>query len=147
VWCTEALAPSGYRPARHHRLIIDRLEAVSRGEIDRLINLPPGSAKSTYASTLFPAYWFCAHPTSSIIAVSNTQELADRFGRNVRAIVDEHSATLGYKLNPDNRAAGRWETSQGGEYFASGMGGTITGRRADLIIICTAPGSLDTRLR
>jgi predicted phage terminase large subunit-like protein len=112
------------------------LDSLSRGEIDRLMVLmPPGSAKSTYASILFPAWWFVQHPRSSVIAASHTADLAAHFGRQVRALVTEHSAALGYRLNTDNRAAGRWQTSGRGEYFATGVRGPIAGRRADLAII------------
>jgi hypothetical protein len=136
AFAIEALAPLGQTPARHHRLLIAKLEALSRGEIDRLMVLmPPGSAKSTYASVLFPAWWFCRHPGSAIIAASHTAELAERFGRRVRNLVATHSQALGYGLVADNRAAGRWETSDGGEYFAAGVGGSITGRRSSLGII------------
>lgn len=109
---------------------------IARGKIDRLmILMPPGSAKSTYASILFPAWWFVRHPESSIIAASHTAELAERFGRRIRNMVAEHTDALGYDLSADNKAAGRWETTSGGEYFAAGVGGAITGRRADLAII------------
>lgn len=112
------------------------LDSLSRGEIDRLMVLmPPGSAKSTYASVLFPAWWFVQHPRSSVIAASHTADLAAHFGRQVRALVTEHGAALGYRLNPDNRAASRWQTSGRGDYFATGVRGPIAGRRADLAII------------
>jgi hypothetical protein len=105
-WATEALAPAGHRPARHHRLLIEHLERVARGDIRKLLVLcPPGSGKSSFVSQLFPCWWFCQHPSSSIIAVAAGQELADKFGRRVRSIVDEHSSTLGYTLDADNRAA------------------------------------------
>ncbi len=100
-----------------------------------MVLMPPGSAKSTYASVLFPAWWFVQHPKSSVIAASHTADLAAHFGRQVRAHVTEYSALLGYRLNTDNRAASRWQTSAQGEYFATGVRGPITGRRADLAII------------
>jgi predicted phage terminase large subunit-like protein len=135
-WCRAALEPVSQAPALHHLKIIERLEALSRGEIDRLMVLaPPGSAKSTYISTLFPVWWFAQHPQSSIIAASHTAELAERFGRRVRNLILEHAVSLGYGLSADNAAAGRWETDSGGEYFAAGVMGPITGRRADLVII------------
>ena len=100
-----------------------------------MLFLPPGSAKSTYASVLFPAWYFAQNPKNTIIAASHTGELAQRFGRHVRNLVSINSSTLGYSLAEDNKAAGRWETNSGGEYFAAGVGGAITGRRADLAII------------
>ena len=100
-----------------------------------MLFLPPGSAKSTYGSILFPPWYLAGASHKSIIAASHTAELAERWGRKVRNIVEEDAAVLGYGLAGENRAAGRWETSAGGEYFAAGVGGSITGRRADLAII------------
>jgi hypothetical protein len=131
-WCRLC----GFEPAAHHRLIIEELEAVARGEYDRLaIFLPPGSAKSTYASVLFPPWVLANSPDSAIIAASHTQELAERWGRKVRNLILEHGPVLDIGLSPDSQAAGRWETMEGGEYFAAGVGGSITGRRADLVLI------------
>lgn len=136
AWCIEALSPQELRPARHHKILLERLEAVERGEIDRLMVLmPPGSAKSTYASTLFPAWYLARNPADSIIAASHTAELAERFGRRVRNTIMEHSAMLNLSVSADNAAAGQWGTTAGGEYYAAGILGPITGRRADLVII------------
>ena len=135
-WCSAALEPAGLAPARHHLLLIDRLEAIERGEITRLLVLmPPGSAKSTYVSTLFPPWYPARHPDHAIVAASHTAELAERFGRRVRNIINEHTATLGLELAADIQAAGQWETTAGGEYFAVGVLGAVTGRRADVVII------------
>jgi len=135
-WAHDALAPRGQAPARHHRLLLDRLAQVGEGTIDRLMVLmPPGSAKSTYSSLVFPAWWFARHPASSMIAASHTAELADHFGRQLRNLVAERGAELGYGLAGDNRAAHRFRTSAGGDYFATGIHGPVTGRRADLVVI------------
>ena len=105
---TEFARLVGFEPAAHHRIIIRELEAVAGGENDRLIlTLPPGSAKSTFASVLFPPWYLAQVPDRSIIAASHTLELAERWGRRVRNLVEEHSAVLGYRLAPDNAAAGR----------------------------------------
>ena len=135
-WAAVALAAAGQAPAAHHRLLIKELESLSHGETDRLMVLmPPGSAKSTYASVLFPAWWFTQHPRSSIIATSHTADLAEHFGRQVRNLVLEHGPRLGYELVPDKRSAGRWQTSCRGVYLAAGIRGPIIGHRADLAII------------
>ncbi len=135
-WAVHALGAVEQVPASHHRVLISELEGISRGETDRLMVLmPPGSAKSTYASILFPAWWFVHHPRSSIIAASHTAGLAEHFGRQVRALITEHGGLLEYGLARDNRAAARWQTTRRGEYFATGVRGPITGRRADLAII------------
>jgi hypothetical protein len=75
------------------------------------------------------------HPDKSIIAASHTAELAERWGRRVRNLVAEHGSRLGYAIAADNQAAGRWANDKGGEYYAAGVGGSITGRRADLAVI------------
>jgi predicted phage terminase large subunit-like protein len=131
-----ALVPYGQRPARHHRLLLRELGDMAEGGCDRLMVLmPPGSAKSTFASLIFPVWWFHRHPASSIIAASHTGELAAQFGRGVRNLAAEHAQRLGFGLAHDNRAAHRFETDRGGRYFATGLGGAIAGRRADLVLI------------
>ena len=136
AWAALALAPRGHQPAAHHRLILAELEHLSAARTDRLmLLLPPGSAKSTYASLVFPPWWLARHPQSSIIATSHTASLARHFGRGVRGLVDAHAPRLGYQLDPASRAAHRFATSRGGEYYATGVRGPITGRRADLILI------------
>jgi predicted phage terminase large subunit-like protein len=115
---------------------MDRLERVSDGQIDRLMVLmPPGSAKTTYASILFPAWWFTQHANSAVIATSHTTSLAANFGRQVRDLVKEFSLQLGFALAAGGQAAGHWRTSGKGDYFATGVRGPLIGRRADLVII------------
>jgi predicted phage terminase large subunit-like protein len=135
--CIAILQPDTV-PAAHHRLLLDKLEAVERGEISRLmVMMPPGAAKSTYASILFPPWFLGRNPDKSIIGASHAGELAERFGRRVRNIVgsSEFRRVFGFGLSGDNAAAGRWETEKGGEYYAVGVDASVTGRRADLGII------------
>ena len=135
-WSRLALAPQGLEPARHHLMLIGALEAVAAGTADRLMVLmPPGSAKSTYSSLLFPPWFLQRQPRAQVIAASHTASLAEAFGRGVRGLVQEHGARLGYGLDRDNRAAARFGTSRGGSYFATGVRGPVTGRRADLLLI------------
>lgn len=134
TWCIEALAPVGLKPARHHRLLISELEAVARGETKRLMVLmPPGSAKSTYSSDLFPPWFLAQKPHQRIIAASNTADLAGSFSRRVRGRIREHGRALGYGLTRE--AEELWSTTNDGEYRAAGVGAVITGLRADLGII------------
>jgi predicted phage terminase large subunit-like protein len=100
-----------------------------------MLLMPPGSAKSTYASLLFPAWWLARHPTTSVITASHTARLAEHFGRGVRTLLSEHAPRLNIRLRHDSRAAGRFLTECGGEYFAIGVHGAVTGRRADLALI------------
>jgi len=100
-----------------------------------MVLMPPGSAKSTYASLLFPAWWFTQHPASSVIATAHTTSLAEHFGRQVRELVREYEDLLGYGLHAARKSAGHWQTTTKGEYFAAGIRGPLTGRRADLAVI------------
>lgn len=136
AWAEHVLSPLGQSPAPVHRHILSKLDSVAEGQIDRLmLLLPPGHAKSTYASVIFPAWWFTRHPASSIITACHTADLAGHFARRVRTLVDEHGPTLGYTLAKGDRASSRWRTTERGEYFATGIKGPITGRRADLVLI------------
>ena len=136
AWCTDVLAPSGQAPAAHHRLLICELEAVTRGDVDRLmVFMPPGAAKSTYCSVLFPPWFLAQHRSASVIAASHTTGFARRWGRRVRNLIGDSAGTLGYGLAPDEQAADRWSTTTGAEYGAFGVGAAVTGRRADLVIL------------
>jgi hypothetical protein len=120
----------------HHLLLIRNLERVANGEIDRLaVFMPPGSAKSTYSSILFPPWFLARTPAASIIAASHTTELAEKWGRRVRNLVSEHGSMLRLELSSDSQAAGRWALTSGGEYYAAGVGVGIAGFRADLAVI------------
>ena len=126
----------GYVPARHHLLLVQYLERVARGEIDRLmVWMPPGSAKSTYSTVLFPPWFLEKAPEKLILGISHTAELAHEFGRRIRNLVSNHAPQLGYGLREDSKAAGRWNTEKDGGFYGAGVGGNITGRRADLGLI------------
>jgi hypothetical protein len=134
LWCQHALAPQGLAPAAHHRLLIRELQAVADGVQDRLmVFMPPGSAKSTYTSDLFPAWFLAQGRDRRVIATSNTADLAGTFSRRVRGRIRSHGPVLGYRL--DREAEDLWTTTNGGEYRAAGIGGVITGLRADLALI------------
>jgi predicted phage terminase large subunit-like protein len=115
-------------------LLIAELEAIARGENDRLlVTMPPGSAKSTYSSILFPAWLLAQRPGVAIIGASHTADLAESFSRRVMGMVRENSETLGISLTKESVA--NWETSNGGHYKSAGVNGPITGRRADFCVI------------
>lgn len=128
-----------YVAANHHRLIADKLEAVERGEIDRLmIFMPPRHGKSELASKRFPAWCLGRKPERQVIAASYNSDLANDFGRNVRNIVG--SPEFGevfdkVSLAADSQAANRMNTNRGGAYVAAGVGTAITGRGADIALI------------
>lgn len=136
AWCNHVINPLGQTLAVHHQLLVNELTSVASGDTERLmILMPPGSAKSTYASVLFPPWFLCQHPRSSLITASHTLDLAEKFGRKVRDLVSENTLVLNYALRADNQSAGRWMTTEGGEFYAVGVGGSVTGRRGDLIVI------------
>jgi predicted phage terminase large subunit-like protein len=122
----------------HHRHIAEKFNKLATGELKRLIiNMPPRHTKSEFASYLLPAWMVGRRPKLKIIQATHTGELAIRFGRKAKHLIDspEYQKIFETTLQEDSKAAGRWETAQGGEYFAAGVGGAITGRGADLLII------------
>ena len=122
----------------HHRHIAKKFNDLASGKINRLIiNMPPRHTKSEFASFLLPAWMVGRNPKLKIIQATHTGELAIRFGRKAKTLIDsdEYRKVFETRLREDSQAAGRWETAQGGEYFAAGVGGAITGRGADLLII------------
>jgi len=127
---TEFARLCGFEPAKHHLLLIEALEAVARGEQQRLaVFMPPGSAKSTYSSVLFVA-WLIAQQNANVLTASHTTELAEKWGRRVRNLISEHSLVLNASLAEDSQAAGRWALQSGAEYYAAGVGTGIAGFRA-----------------
>ena len=122
----------------HHRHVAEKFNKLASGELKRIIiNMPPRHTKSEFASFLLPAWMVGRNPKLKIIQVTHTGELAIKFGRKAKHLIDseEYSKIFDTRLQEDSKAAGRWETAQGGEYFAAGVGGAITGRGADLLII------------
>ena len=124
---------------KHHARMAEAFERVARGECKRLIiNMPPRHTKSEFASYLLPAWFLGKFPHKKVIQTSHTAELAVGFGRKVRNLVDQdtyHAIFPDLVLSADSKAAGRWNTSRGGDYFAIGVGGAVTGKGADLLII------------
>lgn len=129
----------GFIAGRHHRIVAEKLEAMARGELKRLIiNMPPRHTKSEFASYLFPAWFIGRMPDKKIMQATHTADLSIRFGRKVRNLMDGDTYRPVFpdvKLRLDSKAAYRWETDQGGEYYAAGVGGNIAGRGADLFIV------------
>ena len=123
----------------HHTRMAAAFRKIATGESKRLIiNMPPRHTKSEFSSYLLPAWLIGRRPALKIIQTTHTAELAVRFGRKVRNLMDTEeykSIFPKVQLRADSKAAGRWETGNGGEYFAAGVGGAITGRGADLLII------------
>ena len=123
---------------RHHKEIADKFDKIAQGKIKRLIiNMPPRHTKSEFASFLLPAWMVGRKPDLKIIQTTHTTELAIRFGRKAKTLIDspEYQSVFNTTLREDSQAAGKWETEQGGEYYAAGVGSAITGRGADLLII------------
>ena len=129
----------GFILGKHHALMAKKFEEIADGKVKRLIiNMPPRHTKSEFASYLLPAWFLGRFPNKKIIQCSNTAELAVGFGRKVRNLVDGEAYAKIFpnvSLRHDSKAAGRWSTNADGDYFAIGVGGTVTGKGADLLII------------
>lgn len=134
-----ALQQPGFLHPWHIELLAEKLEAVERGEIRRLmVFMPPRHGKSVLCSQLFPAWYLGKHPDRGIICASYAQELADDFGRKVRNLVrsQEHEEAFPEsRMAGDSAAAKRFDMTRKGTYFAVGRGSAITGRGADVLLI------------
>jgi len=123
----------------HHKIMADAFNRIANGSLKRLVvNMPPRHTKSEFASHFFPAWYLGKYPDRKVIQTAHTAELAVGFGRKVRNLVGSH----GYQkifpdvsLSVDSKAAGRWDTNKHGEYFAIGVGGAVTGKGADILIV------------
>jgi len=123
---------------QHHKIMADAFERVAAGTLKRLIiNMPPRHTKSEFASFLLPSWFLGKFPEKKIIQTAHTAELSTGFGRKVRNLVssEDYAKVFDVKLSSDSKAAGRWNTNKGGDYFAIGVGGAVTGKGADLLII------------
>lgn len=133
AFCEEALRPFEQSPAVHHRLLIAELQAVADGLVDRLMVLmPPGSAKSTYGSYLFPA-WLMARGNVPVLAASHTIARGVYVSKRVQRLIRANKSLLGYELAND--AVEQWGTTNGCEYTAAGVGKGIAGTRANVGLI------------
>lgn len=140
----------GFIPGAHHTLMGETFERVVAGKSRRvIINMGPRHTKSELASVMLPSWFLGKKPNKKIIQTSNTEGLASGFGRRVRNIIggettetDDDVKNTNYteifpnvKLAQDSKAAAGWHTNYGGEYFAIGVNGRVTGKGADLAII------------
>lgn len=136
-------------PALHHTLIMQKLEALERGDIERLMILaPPGSAKSTYCSIQFPLWRLARRPEQNILTASNTQELADNFNRRRRnlALTSEWQALADTKLADDLQGVTHFGTERQGGIRAAGVGSSIVGFRSHLNVLDDPIRGLDEAL-
>ena len=129
----------GFVHGRHHAVMAKKFEEIAAGKLKRLIiNMPPRHTKSEFASYLLPSWFLGKFPDKKVIQTSNTSDLAVGFGRKVRNLVGSQAYAEVFPevtLRQDSKSAGRWATNKNGDYFAIGVGGTVTGKGADLLIV------------
>ena len=129
----------GFKVGPHHRKLAKIFTDVIEGRKNRvIINIAPRMGKSEFSSYLFPAYFLGKYPDKKIIMGTHTASLSEDFGRKVRNLIDSEDyrelfpQTL---VADDQKAAGKWSTSAGGQYYAAGVGGALAGRGADLFVV------------
>jgi len=130
---------AGFVEGKHHRRLADILDQVAEGKLKRVtVSLPPRHTKSALVSKLFPAYFIGRNASTFIIQACNIKGLADQFGGAVRTLVmspEYQEIFPETKLDPSSTAKGDWATTKSGKYYAVGVGGTATGRGANLGIV------------
>lgn len=128
--------PTPWRKAEHLRQLSLKLVGVAAGRTRRLlVAMPPRHGKSQLVSVWFPLWYLNLFPHKRIVIASYGADLAEDFGRLVRDLAEEHAASLRLRVKGDTRAAKRWKTTEGGEMYSVGVGGPLTGRGADVLII------------
>jgi len=129
----------GFKIGPHHRRLAKIFEDVIAGEKKRvIINIAPRHGKSEFSSYLFPAYFLGKFPEKKIIMGTHTAGLSEDFGRRVRNLIESEEYNEIFpstQIAEDQKAAGKWSTSAGGQYYAAGVGGALAGRGADLFVI------------
>lgn len=114
-----------------------------------IINCPPRVGKSRLSSLMLPAYFLGRHPKKNIIMATHTREFSTLWGGRVRDLVQTPQYLdifPDFDIRGDKKAAGNWATNQGGSYYSVGVGGRMTGRDADLIVIDDVHTEQDGRL-
>ena len=129
----------GFKVGPHHKKLAKILTDVVEGKKKRvIINIAPRMGKSEFYSYLFTAYFLVKYPEKKIIMGTHTASLSEDFGRRVRNLLDseEYRGVFPQTMVADDqKAAGKWSTSAGGQYYAAGVGGALAGRGADLFVI------------
>jgi predicted phage terminase large subunit-like protein len=129
----------GFKIGPHHKKLSRIFEDVISGKKKRvIINIAPRHGKSEFSSYLFPAYFLGKYPDKKIIMGTHTAGLSEDFGRRVRNLIESEEYQELYpdtRIADDQKAAGKWSTGAGGQYYAAGVGGALAGRGADLFVI------------
>lgn len=129
----------GFKIGPHHRKLAKIFTDVIEGRKKRvIINIAPRMGKSEFSSYLFPAYFLGKYPQKKIIMGTHTAGLSEDFGRRIRNLLDTEEYREIFPqtmVADDQKAAGKWSTSAGGQYYAAGVGGALAGRGADLFVI------------
>jgi hypothetical protein len=141
----------GWVPALHHNVLLEKLQQITDGKLvnsqtglpckNLMVMMPPGAAKSSYSSVIFPTWFIQRRPNCRILACSYSADLIESFSRECRNGVAMHHKVLGYELEKDSRAVQEWSTTNGGSYRCSGVGAGLAGRRADAGVIDDYIGS------
>ena len=129
----------GFKVGPHHKRLAKIFQDVIDGKKKRvIINIAPRMGKSEFSSYLFPAFFLGKYPEKKIIMGTHTASLSEDFGRRVRNLIDSDEYKEVFPdtvVADDQKAAGKWSTGAGGQYYAAGVGGALAGRGADLFVI------------
>lgn len=130
---------STYEAAKHHKYLAEKLEAVAAGKIKRLIiNMPPRSGKTELASKIFPSWYAGKYPNRSMILATYNERFSYDFGRAVRGFMKHPAYAQVFpksKIKRGAASANRIEMNGGGLLVFCGVGGSITGRGGDCLLI------------
>lgn len=128
-----------YKVGKHHKKLAALLEDIEASRKDRIcVSVPPRHGKSQLVSIYYAAWYLGRNPSHKVMLVSHTTDLAVDFGRKVRNLIASDTFREIFStvdIASDNKSAGRWNTNQGGEFFAAGVGSALAGRGAHLLLV------------
>jgi predicted phage terminase large subunit-like protein len=140
---TGAVGDLSFRPietpqAAHHKALIELCQRIESGEVRRaMVFMPPGSAKSTYASVAFPAWYMGKRRGRSVGVATYATGLARKVGRRIRAIVRQkvYREIMGTGLSRDQGAVNEWALESGSDFMGEGILAGWTGNRLDGLVV------------
>jgi predicted phage terminase large subunit-like protein len=133
--CAESLSDGAWRRYRHLDFISDKIAQVRERPLRLIVSLPPGHGKSLLLSHWVPVWYLAEWPDRRIGLATYESSFGSYWGGLVRDTIADKSQELSLELSRDTTAKNYWSLTSGGSMFATGVGGPITGRRLNLLLI------------
>jgi hypothetical protein len=135
---SELFEPVETNLAPHHKIILEAMDRTSRKDYGRLLMmLPPGSAKTTYASIVFPSWYMGKNPNTRLALGMYGNDIAMSVGRKTRSVITQprYKQIFDVELSKDSKAGDKFALTNGSNYMADSIGGQFPGNRFECGIV------------